>query len=86
VTRGENNSVVLGEGAEVEESWLPATTGFLICVRTSRQNCLIGGGESNDRRVVLAKSNQMVDILPRVPECLAALDKIKAGEILHVGG
>jgi hypothetical protein len=35
--------------------------------------------------VVRAKTNQMIDVLPHVPECLAALDKIKPGEVRYVG-
>lgn len=36
--------------------------------------------------VVRAKTNQMIDVLPHVAECLVALDTIKPGEIRHVGG
>lgn len=35
--------------------------------------------------VVRAKTNQMIDVLPHVPECLAALHTIKAGEVRYVG-
>ena len=31
--------------------------------------------------VVRAKTNQLDDVLPHVPECLAALDSIKLGEV-----
>jgi hypothetical protein len=36
--------------------------------------------------VVRPKTNQMIDVLPHVPDCLAALDKIKPGEVRYVGG
>jgi predicted nuclease of predicted toxin-antitoxin system len=36
--------------------------------------------------VVRAKTNQMIDVLPHVAECLIVLDTIKPGEIRHVGG
>jgi len=36
--------------------------------------------------VVRAKTNQVIDLLPHVAECLSALDTIKPGEIRHVGG
>lgn len=35
--------------------------------------------------VVRAKTNQMIDVLPHVPECLAALDSINPGEVRYVG-
>jgi len=35
--------------------------------------------------VVRAKTNQMIDVLPHVPECLAALDSVKPGEVRYVG-
>ena len=35
--------------------------------------------------VVRAKTNQMGDVLPHVPECLDVLGVIKAGEVRYVG-
>jgi hypothetical protein len=35
--------------------------------------------------VIRAKTNQMTDVLPHVPECLAALDSIRRGEVRYVG-
>jgi hypothetical protein len=35
--------------------------------------------------VVRARTNQMGDVMPHVPECLDALDVIKAGEVRYVG-
>lgn len=35
--------------------------------------------------VVRANTNQMIDVLPHVPECLAALDSINPGEVRYVG-
>ncbi len=36
--------------------------------------------------IIRAKSNRLIDLLPHVPACLAALREIKAGEIVHIGG
>jgi hypothetical protein len=35
--------------------------------------------------VIRAKTNQMIDVLPHVAECLTALDRIKPGEVRYVG-
>jgi hypothetical protein len=35
--------------------------------------------------IVRAKTNQMIDVLPHIPESLAALDAIKPGEVRYVG-
>ncbi len=35
--------------------------------------------------VVRAKTNQMMDVLPHVPECLAVLNSLKPGEVRYVG-
>jgi len=35
--------------------------------------------------IVRAKTNQLMDVLPHVAGCLAALDAIKAGEVRYVG-
>jgi hypothetical protein len=35
--------------------------------------------------IVRAKTNQMMDVLPHVPVCLAALATIKPGEVRYVG-
>jgi hypothetical protein len=35
--------------------------------------------------VIRAKTNQMGDVLPHVPECLNVVDVIKAGEVRYVG-
>lgn len=34
---------------------------------------------------IRVKTNQMGDVLPHMPECLAALDTTKAGEVRYVG-
>jgi hypothetical protein len=35
--------------------------------------------------IVRAKTNQLSDVLPHVPECLDALETIKSGEVRHIG-
>lgn len=35
--------------------------------------------------VIRAKTNQMIDALPHVAECLTALHRIKPGEVRYVG-
>lgn len=35
--------------------------------------------------IVRAKTNQMTDVLPHVPECLSVLLKIQPGEVRYVG-
>ncbi len=35
--------------------------------------------------VIRAKTNQMIDVLPHVPDCLAEMDTIKPGEVRYVG-
>ena len=36
--------------------------------------------------IVRARSNRIQDLLPFVPECLAALERIQPGEVIRVGG
>jgi predicted nuclease of predicted toxin-antitoxin system len=36
--------------------------------------------------IVRARSNRIQDLLPVLPECLAALERIKRGEVLRIGG
>ncbi len=36
--------------------------------------------------ILHAKSNQIDDLLPHVPACLASLRSIKAGQLVRVGG
>lgn len=35
--------------------------------------------------IVRARSNRIQDLLPAVPDCLAALDRIQPGELIRVG-
>jgi Domain of unknown function (DUF5615) len=35
--------------------------------------------------VIRAKTNQMIDVLPHVAECLAEMDTIEPGEVRYVG-
>ncbi len=35
--------------------------------------------------IVRARSNRIQDLLPSVPECLAALERIRPGEVIRVG-
>ena len=35
--------------------------------------------------IIRAKSNRLIDILPHIPACLAALRSLKPGEVVRVG-
>ena len=35
--------------------------------------------------IVRARSNRIQDLLPLIPDCLAALERIRAGEVIRVG-
>jgi len=35
--------------------------------------------------IVRARSNRIQDLLPLIPECLAALERIRPGEVIRVG-